>query len=350
MASISNLEIFGAGTHNASTGKVTITEADLDAMVSAFNELPRTIVKPHLKLGHTDAQKWFGQKDGIPSLGWIEKVWRVGTKLLANIADVPSALIDLIRQGRYHNVSAEVYQDIDVDGKKYPAVLSAVSLLGVEMPAVKDLAGLASSLFTTGQIHQFSAKEPVELTMETFMFTQEQVDSLIAAAVAKVTGEVKVEFEAKIEDLTAKVEVLEKAKNASEMELETVKAAAAQSEAIALVDAAIKEGKLLPKQRDFAVAALGAKDTKIKFGKDEKSMSLMFKEFMDSMGKVIDTSEQGSGKNKKVEYSNAADEVHQKALGLVAADSTGKLAYAAAFQKVLIAEPELKQQYADMSN
>jgi hypothetical protein len=350
MASISNLEIFGAGVHNASTGKVTITEADLDAMVAAFTELPRTIVKPHLKLGHTDAQKWFGQKDGIPSLGWIEKVWRVGSKLMADIVDVPTALIDLIRQGRYHNVSAEVYQGIDLDGKKYSTVLSAVSLLGVEMPAVKDLAGLAASLFHTGQINQFSEKEPIELTMETFMFTQEQVDSLIAAAVAKVTSEVKVEFEASIGDLTTKVEVLEKAKDAAEAELETVKATAAQSEAIAIVDAAIKEGKLLPKQRDFAVAALGAKDTKIKFGKDEKSMSLMFKEFMDSMGKVIDTTELGSGKNKKVEYSNAADEVHQKALDLIAGDSSGKLAYAAAFDKVLKTEPDLKKQYADMSN
>lgn len=350
MATISNLEIFGAGTHNAMTGKVTITEADLDAMVTAFNEVPRNTVKPHLKLGHTEAQKWFGQQNGIPSLGWIDKVWRVGSKLLANIANVPEALIDLIRQGRYHNVSAEVYSDIEIDGKKYSHVLSAVSLLGVEMPAVKDLAGLAASLYQAGQIHQFSGKEPIELKKEEHMFTQEQVDSLIEAAVAKATSEVKAEFASKITDLETKVSVLETSKKATETELETVKLSAAQAEATSLVDAAIKEGRLLPKQRDFAIAALGAKDTKIKFGADEKPMALMFKDFLDANGKVIDTKEAGSGKNKKVEYSNAADEVDSKAKELVAADSTGKLKYGDAFKKVLASEPELKARYAELSN
>jgi len=352
MATISNLEIFGAGTHNAATGKVTISEQDLDSMVEAFNAFYSTnIVKPHLKLGHTDAQKWFGQKDGIPSLGWIEKLWRVGSKLFANIKDVPEALINLIRQGRYHNVSAEVYMDIEHEGKKYPHVLSAVSLLGVEMPAVQDLAGLAAALFQK-EVHQFSGIKPIELTQEDeqAMFTQEQVDSLIAAAVAKVTGEVKAEFAEKLKGLETQVEVLTKAKDAANTELETVKAAAAQAEATALVDAAIKDGKLLPKQRDFALAALSAKDTKIKFGKEEKSMPVMFKEFLAVMGKVIDLDEKGSGKNKKVEFSNAADEVDSKAKELIAKDTTGKLQYAAAFDKVLSLEPELKQRYADMSN
>src|SRR5688572_19598529 len=105
---IQRLEIFGAGTHNAVTGKVTITENDLDNIVTAFDAFKGTnLVRPHLKLGHTDAQKWFGQKDGIPALGWIDKVWREGRNLLADIRDVPDALIDMFRQGRYHNVSAE---------------------------------------------------------------------------------------------------------------------------------------------------------------------------------------------------------------------------------------------------
>lgn len=357
MPSISNLEIFGAGQHNAMTGKVTITEADLDEIVAAFNELNGSnVVKPHLKLGHTDAQKWFGQKDGIPSLGWIEKVWRSGSKLLADIANVPTALIDMIRQGRYHNVSAEVYWDagIEHNGKKFNRVLSAVSLLGVEMPAVKDLAGLASALFQTGPIHQFSGPKPNELTPDKKetkgMFTQEQVDSLLAAAVAKAISETETKFSAKITDLSTQLEVVTKAKDGLVNELDTIKASAAQAEATALVDGAIKDGKLLPKQRDFAIAALSAKDTKIMFGKDQKSMAVMFKEFLAEAGTVVDTKENGSGKNKKTDFANAADEVDNKAKELIAADTTGKLQYTDAFNKVLASDAELKARYVTLSN
>lgn len=350
MATISNLEIFGAGTHNASTGKVTVSEQDLDAMVDAFAAFQSTnVVKPHLKLGHEESQKWFGQKQGFPSLGWIDKVWRVGKKLFADISDVPEVLVDMIRQGRYHNVSAEVYMDIEHDGKKFSHVLSAVALLGVEMPAVSDLAGLAAALFKT-EVNQFSGKVATALTKEVHMFTQEQVDSLIAAAVAKVTGEVEAKSSAEIADLKLKLDVSDKAKLAASAELDTVRAAAAQAEATALVDGAIKDGKLLPKQRDFALAFLSAKDNKIKFGKDEKSSAAMFKDFLEAQGKVLDTTESGSGKNKKVEYSNAADEVDQKAKELVSADTTGKLQYSAAFKKVLSDDPALKDRYSELAN
>lgn len=357
MASISNLEIFGAGTHNAATGRQTITEADLDEIVAAFNELNGSnVVKPHLKLGHTDAQKWFGQKDGIPALGWIEKVWRNGKKLLANVRDVPEALIDLIRQGRYHNVSAEVYWDANIEhnGKKFPRVLSAVSLLGVEMPAVKDLAGLASALFQSGPIHQFSGSERArELTPEketTGMFTQEQVNSLIEAAVAKAVGDAEAKFSAKVTDLETKLDVVTKARDAMATEIETVKASAAKAEATSLVDTAIKDGKLLPKQRDFALMALTASDTKMKFGDGEKSMASLFKDFLEAQGKVIDTKEQGSGKTKTVEFKNAADEVDHKAKELIAGDSTGKMNYSDAFKKVLAGDADLRQRYSELSN
>ena len=352
MPSISNLEIFGAGQHNAATGKVTVTEADLDEMVNAFNELNGSnLVKPHLKLGHTEAQKWFGQKDGIPALGWIEKVWRVGNKLMANIADVPSALIDLIRQGRYHNVSAEVYWDagLELNGKKFSRVLSAVSLLGVEMPAVKDLAGLAAALFKTGPIHQFSGAEPQELIQqERDMFNQEQVDSLIEAAVKRATDELTAKFTDQLTDLNSQLEVVTRAKDGLVNDLETVRAESAQKEATILVDTAIKDGKLLPKQRDFALAALSSKDTKIKFGKDEKSMAVMFKEFLEAAGKVVETNEQGSGKTKKVDFANAADEVDHKAKEFMAAD--GKMKYSDAFNKVLDSDADLKARYISMSN
>lgn len=368
---IRNLEIFGAGTHRAQTGKITVTEADLDQIVNAFNELNGTnVVKPHLKLGHTDAQKWFGQKDGIPSLGWISRVWRQGTKLLADVVDVPSSVLDLIKQGRYHNVSAEVFWDANIkhNDRKYPRVLSAVSLLGVEMPAVKDLAGLAAALFQSEPIHQFAGEEPTSI--EPFeqqekdnimpeenkgMFSQSQLDSLIAAAVAKAVDEAKVEFASEIDELKnqikskdAELEVMKNRAETAEGEVKTVKAAAIKSEAETLVNQAIKDGKLLPKQKDFAMAALTAQNTKVAFGADneEKSMPELFKDFLNAQGKQVDLSENGDGTNKVKEFSTAAEELDHEIKQFMA-KSESEITYGDAMDKVLASNSDLKQRYLE---
>ena len=360
---IRNLEIFGTGTHRASTGPITVTEEDLDQIVEAFDALQGTnIVKPHLKLGHTDTQKFFGQKDGVPSLGWIERVWREGQKLLADITDVPDALLDMIKSRRFHNVSAEVYIDapIEHEGKKFNRVLKAVSLLGIEMPAVKDLAGLAKALFQTEPIHQFSDGSAVELEPKepdmppekkvesTATFTQEQVDALVAAAVGKAVNETKAEFSAEKADLEKKLEVAENRANQAEGQLKVVKAEAINKEAENLVATAIKEGKLLPKQKDIALAFLTSGDSEVKFGEGTKSMKELFSEFLDAGGKQTDTSEKGAGDVKRTEFSTPADEVNYRANEWLKehADKT----FSDAFDAVLAADEDLRKRYAEGAN
>lgn len=359
---ISNLEIFAAGTHRAQTGTVTVSEDDLDQIVEAFNSLQGTnIVRPHLKLGHSDAQRWFGQKDGIPSLGWITQVWRQGRKLLANVSDVPEMLIDLIKSGRYHNVSAEVFWDapIEHEGRKFSRVLSAVALLGVEMPAVKDLNGLASALFQAEPIHQFSGDSAIALEATerepempenqkgAALFTQEQHDSLVEAAVAKAVKEAEAKFAEDKAGLEKQLEVAENRAKSAEAEITKVKAAATTREATALVDQAIKDGKLLPKQRDFALAALTASETRVKFGEkgEEKSMPELFKAFLEAQGTVVDTSEKGSGANKVVNFSTAAEEVDYKTKQFMAEKSEKD--YAKAMDGVLKSDPDLQKRYAE---
>jgi len=361
---LSSLEIFGAGTHRAQTGAVTVTEDDLDQIVNAFNSLQGTnIVRPHLKLGHTDAQKWFGQKDGIPSLGWITRVWREGRKLLANVSDVPDMLIDLIKSGRYHNVSAEVFWDapIEHEGQKFSRVLSAVALLGVEMPAVKDLSGLASALFQAEPIHRFSDGSAITITTERetpmpeqndpagpkLVYSAEQHDSLVEVAVAKAVKEAEAKFAEDKAGLEKNLEVAETRAKTAEAEITKVRAEATQREAIALVDKAIQDGKLLPKQRDFALAALTANETKVKFGEkgEEKSMPELFKAFLEASGRVVDLSESGSGSNKIVNFSTAAEEVDYKTKQFQAEKSEKD--YAKAMDAVLSADPALKKRYAE---
>lgn len=361
---IQNLEIFATGTHRAQTGTVTVTDDDLDKIVDAFNSLQGSnVVRPHLKLGHTDAQKWFGQKDGIPALGWITKVWRQGRKLLANVNDVPDALMDMIKSRRFHNVSSEVFWDAPIshEGRTFPRVLSAVALLGVEMPAVKDLAGLASALFQAGPIHQFSGDSiAIEATIEepimppekkddapVLLYSQAQHESLVEAAVAKAVKDAEAKFAEETKGKDEELKVVTQRAEQAEAEITKVKAEATKAQATTLVDQAIKDGKLLPKQKDFAVAALTASDTKVKFGDkgEEKSMPELFKDFLEASGKVIDTSEKGDGTTKTVEFSTVAEEVDYKVKAFQS--EKDEKDYGKALDAVLAADKDLHQRYAE---
>lgn len=350
---IQRLEIFAAGTWEpANGGSVTVSEADLDQMVENFSLLDGTnVVKPHLKLGHTDAQKWFGQKVGIPTLGWISNVWREGKKLFADVSNVPEALLDLIRQGRYHNVSAEIYKPgaIEYEGKKLGHVLSAVAILGTEMPAVKDLAGLAAALFAD----QFTAK--VEAQPLTFnqartnagMFTQEQVDSLVAAAVANAKAGVTAEFNGKIADLETQVGVLTKRAETAEIKLSEQAEAFAATEMERLVDAAIKDGRVLPKQKDTVLGFGKAMKGTVNFGGKEQPALDAFKDFLASFSKQVDTTEKGAGRegSNTGTFATAAQEVDALTKAKVA-ESGGKMEYSAAMRAVLAADADLSSRYA----
>lgn len=352
---IKRLEIFAAGTWAPSNaGKMTVTEANLDEMVSHFQELQGSnVVKPHLKLGHTDAQKWFGQDVGIPTLGWVERVWREGNKLFADIANVPDALLDLIRQKRFHNVSVEVFTpgQVEFNGKKLGHVLSAIAILGTEMPAVKDLAGLAAALFAT-QFASPVAEKPVTFTSErneTAMFTQEQVDSLIAAAVSRITAELTAKFQEIGAAQVTELAVVRARAESAEAAVAKQATDFAQAQAVATIEAAIKDGKLMPAQKDMAMAFMTSMTGPIKFGGTEKPASVLFSEFIGGLGKQVDLKEKGkTADGAPAEFATAAAEVDaavQAHMTKVTA-SGGTADYAVSFAAVKAANPTLMTRYA----
>lgn len=348
---IKRLEIFAAGTWAPSNAsKMTVTEASLDEMVQHFQELQGSnVVKPHLKLGHTDAQKWFGQDVGIPTLGWVDRVWREGSKLFADISNVPEALLDLIRQKRFHNVSVEVFTpgQVEFNGKKLGHVLSAIAILGTEMPAVKDLAGLAAALFAT-QFASSVAEKPTTFTSErneTAMFTQDQVDSLIAAAVSKVTAELTAKFSADASAQTTELAVVKARAEAAEAAIAKQATDFAQAQAVSAIDAAIKDGKLLPAQKDMALAFMTSIPGKINFGGTEKSASALFSEFIGGLGKQVDLKEKGkTADGATAEFATAAAEVDAAVRAHMA--KSDKPDYAVSFAAVKAANPTLMARYA----
>ena len=128
---IQGLEIFAAGTWNDDF----YTEQDLQNMVDAF---PAMGWKPPLKLGHQE-------QSGDRAFGWIQRIYRSGSKLLADIGDISDELFKLIRMKAYNAVSSEIFWNFKRAGIEYPRVLKAVALLGAETPAV-DLAPVSSAI------------------------------------------------------------------------------------------------------------------------------------------------------------------------------------------------------------
>lgn len=133
MPNINGVEIFSVGTWNGDK----YTMQDLEQMVSNFDETKATI-KPYLKLGHDNEQK-FLQKEGIPSAGWINKLYVQGEKLLADFVDIPEKIYQLIQKKAYRKVSSEIFWNLRIKEKTYRRILSGVALLGAETPAVLNL-------------------------------------------------------------------------------------------------------------------------------------------------------------------------------------------------------------------
>jgi len=354
---IKGVEIMRTGTFTpggaAAGRKITIGTAELDQMVASFEALsPIGGFTPVLKLGHAEAQKFMGQTSGAPNLGIVDKIFREGEKVLANFLNVPDAVVDLIRQKRFANVSVEVVPNLEFDGKTFSQVLTAVALLGAELPAVKGLKELAATLFTEVEVTPIQADNIVSYEQETetmtvVTYTQEQHDALLEAAVSKAVDTAKATYAADAERLTAeRDEAVEAVKTVKTNFAEyTEKVATAEAET--MVDKAIEDGKLLPKQKDAAMAFMSNLTGTVTFGDEDKSMRVMFSDFLGAMPSKIDTSEKGGGSTEDQEgtdYANAGlkvDELARKAM-----DENDKLSYADARAKVLDSDADLKAAYS----
>jgi hypothetical protein len=133
MPSIDGVEIFKTGIHKG----VKYTEQDLDDIVEAFKDLD---YKPPVKAGHHN------DKPGMPRLGWVSAMYRVGASLFTDWSDVPEPVHDAIKKKMFNQVSAEIYHNLVRAGRKYRRALKAVSLLGADIPSVPGLKEVYESI------------------------------------------------------------------------------------------------------------------------------------------------------------------------------------------------------------
>lgn len=355
-----NVQIMKVGSWTGSAGQVEFTIGDLEDMVRSFYELSQQSgFQPHIKLGHEEAQRFFGQREGFPSLGYVERIWRDGDIVCADFGNVPEPVLDMVAQRRYSQVSVEMYPEYDFEGRKFRNVLAAVALLGAELPAVKGLRELADSLYKDGTT-KFTQNGKVEFTQ--MSKTQAEIDAetkaaadAAAAAAAAVTNEADKAAFAAVQTRLATVEAALEAERKANAALAV---AAATDKFSAKVEAAIKEGRLLPKQKDtvlqFGAALIGVTNVKVKFSAGDKTSEETlidgFTAFLEGLSKSVDFKEHGAAKgiaaaNPSDGDAPAAQVLDEHAQTLV---KEKKIDYAEALRTVIAeATPELRQRYAD---
>ena len=186
---LKDVEILASGTWNGNK-QVTITDDDLKAFVTSFNDITaddKLNYEPPAKLGHNEDQKILAA-DGLPAAGWVSKLKVIGGKLVADFKGVPKKLAEIIKAGGYKKVSSEFYQNYEIGGKKYPWVLKAVAFLGADVPAVKTIGDIAAQYAEGALLDENKVPfDVVEMTAgELADWSQADVDQLPDSAFAVI--------------------------------------------------------------------------------------------------------------------------------------------------------------------
>lgn len=150
---------------------------NIDTVIQEYQDAPRVeppVIAVKMSPGHEDDESLLLRTD-IPALGWIKRVYREGTKLYADADQVPDVFANLVKSGAYRKISAEIYTDFEVRGRKYGNVLRRVGVLGGEVPQVKTLKDIPTP--ANGQIKGmeiFDADEHREK-----LWTPEDLDQVV---------------------------------------------------------------------------------------------------------------------------------------------------------------------------
>lgn len=265
---INEVEVFSAGTWN----KDTYSTNDLHDMVTAFNSL-KDGFKPYLKLGHDDSQK-LAKSSGMPSVGWVDRIYVRGEKLLADLSYIPKEIYKLIKAKAYRKVSCEIYWNLDVNGNKYPRVLGAIALLGAETPGVlnlKDILGQYALLNSNNEVRVFNADENNDsLKAYDINFEPIMEDKSMSQEVEKVQEELEAQKKSYAE-VQGQLEAKNKEIEAAQVELAKFREQALKAEAEAT---AAKVAKFVTEMEAKKLVTPSMKDLVTELLSDKKEYSL----------------------------------------------------------------------------
>ena len=314
---LEGVEIFSEGTWNGDK----YTAKDLSAMVENFDE---TGFQPPLKLGHNEEQSEL--KDGAPALGYVNKIYIEGSKLLADFVNLPKKVYEAIKRGNYKRVSSEIYWNYKSDGKSLDRVLKAVALLGSEIPAVTNLESI-SGLYNKKAEYKFYLEKENE-DMDTPVDMKE------------------------FKDLQEQIAKLKEEKAETEKELNERKSQQRAEKISAFVSHQKEVGRVLPAFEKQLIALLETtNDNKVySYTADEKTIELsqfeLVESIIESLPKLVEfaeISESGEFVVDRLPYTNAGDEVDRRAKLYIKHGKASK--YSDALDLVLKDDETLKAEY-----
>jgi hypothetical protein len=289
--------------------------------------------------------------DGQPALGWVDKVYREGGKLLSDWTDVPEVVANAIKNKLYKFVSVELLKNVKAHNRVIPWVLDAVALLGADQPAIGNLAELSALMASrrkpisggtrllfkrafTNQSGGFKMDEAQAKAM------QDQLDKLTAAQ--KKSEEENAALRKTITDNeAAQKKALEDArKEKIEARRKTIKDR---------FEDAVKRTVLLPKHRDSFFATAGVDDDDRVLKIEDKTIDSWLEDNKKAPERGAAQSG-AAGSQAEVKASTWAGEVERRAMERVVA--TGHKAddhdqMVKATQYVLRTDKELAAKYFD---
>lgn len=339
-------EIFAVGTWN----KVyKFTLKDLNDIAANFASLSSNHKVP-LKLGHNDKQPF---TDGQPALGWVTKVWVQGDILMARFENVPKIIRQAFSAKMYRHVSVELDIDVEHKGKKYKYVLSAVALLGADTPAVNTLSDLSHYLdggerLAASRREVFSAisGDRKENIIEDTEMTKEELDQAIKAALAPFENKIAT-FSAENATLKAENESMKAAKAKQDEDTSKAKIKMHRESLIGKLEAAVKDKRLTPAQRESAIKFMKLNDDSAVTG----VASEMIDEYINiNGGKVRMNNEQGHNQENHNEGSanDPGSEIVAKAKKLQSENA--HMTFSQARDRVMEGNPEMARTWLNDVN
>jgi hypothetical protein len=310
------LQIFKPGTHTAMNGQqLTFSEADLLASAAAYNP---ALHEAPLVIGHPTVD--------APAYGWVQKLEFADGTLQADPSQVDAAFADLVKAGSYKKMSASFFLPNAVGNPK-PGVyyLRHIGFLGATPPAVKGLKSASFSAEGEGVVEFGDWSDQVELgfwrRLKNFFIGekgQDTADALFPEYELETLARDAYQPEADGGELSpAYSELQPQETTMTEIELQAQKAALEQQAAsfaerekalaqkegaqrhvghVSFADSLIQAGKLLPAQKEQAVAMLDfaagqPETTTIEFGegdgKQTLSLSAALTAFLSNQPKII---------------------------------------------------------------
>lgn len=299
---ISPLIIFKSGHHVDMNGRtIDFSKEDLQATALAYNT---SIHEAPLVVGHPEHNH--------PAYGWVSSISTDGNVLRAVPSQMDPAFIDLIQNGRFKKISASFYSpDSPLNPKPGVYYLRHVGFLGAQPPAIKgmpdpsfsekDQEGIVTIQFCEplGATMPFNQKEGQinkdlwnnfrEWLVEKFdPETAEKVipsSSIDALAVTFAESEIssgspaigdreREDIEKGLEDLKAKEIAFAEKQAEGERTLKIKLSAIRRKELEAQVDPLIKDGKILPTEKECLVSFLEKQEEHdvIVFGESQQTI------------------------------------------------------------------------------